>query len=517
MSAPQSVIQANQTRGVDAQTSSFSAISVVTEVLKTSFGSMGMDKMLIDSLGDAVITNDGATILKELDIQHPAARILIDASMATDKMVGDGTTSTALLAGALLAECEKLIAKDIHPNIIFKALRKVSAELTNQLEKLAIDVDLKNKKLIDNILSTTLASKVISSDTDIINNLVVTAIDAIRNGDEIDLSTIKVEKQLGGSIRDSTIIGGVVLDKTITNSGMPRKLLDAKIALINDVLEIKRPENDQQINVAPGQVFDISVEEHKKLKEIANKIIDTGANVVFCQRGIDDTVLHFLEKAGIITLRRIKEHDMINLSKCTEAKIVSTIHDFSSADLGLAGVVREETNSKLLFVEECKNTKSVTILLRGANQQIIDEMERSLHDAIMVLKDVITAPKIVVGAGAPEITLSKGILKWGTTSLKGRDMLVAEAMSKALLELPLTLAKNVGMDPIDTELAIKTTTEDGIGINIIDNTVSKPVDVYEPLVVKSQVITGAIETACIILRIDNMFASTRETTKPGFG
>ena len=453
------VIQAEETKGTVTQKSNFLAVNQITDILKTSFGSMGMDKMLVDSLGDATITNDGATILKELDINHPAASILIDAAAATDTKVGDGTTSTVLLAGALLAEAEKLINKDIHPNLIIRALKKSSAQLLKDLDTLGIDVDLNDREFIDHIISTTLASKVVSADTDILKNLVVDAVTTIKDKDnKIDLSTLKVEKQLGGSIRDSKLIQGIVLDKEIVHSGMPKKILNAKIALINDVLEIKRSENDSQVNINPNEMFDVSNAETKHLKEMAEKIAKTGANVVICQRGIDNTVQHYLEEAGIIALRRIKEIDIINLHKCTGAKVVNVLDTLCPEDLGHAGVVEEQiadNSQRFIFVEECENANAITILLRGANMQIIDEMERSLHDAIMVLKDILQNPKAVVGGGAAEISLARRIAHWGATELVGRERLVAKAVSNALIELPMTLARNAGMDPIDIELDIE--------------------------------------------------------------
>ncbi len=511
---PRQVIQANESKGPYAQTGNFQAVGVITDVLKSSFGSMGMDKMLVDSLGDAIITNDGATILKELDIDHPAARIVIDASAATDAKVGDGTTSTALLIGSIMAEAKKLIEKDIHPNIIVRTLREISQELIKQLEPLALDVNLNDRELVDKIITTVLASKVVATDTDILKDLIIDAVGMVR-GDGVDLSTIKIEKQLGGSIRDSTLIQGIVLDKGTAHNNMPKRISDAKIAIINDVLEVKRTENSAQVNVTSDEMFNINDNETKYLKEMAEKITALGANVVFCQRGIDDIVQHYLEKAGIIAIKRVREQDIVNLSKSTGAKIVNAFDDLSEGDLGHAGVVHEEISDaggKLLFVEECKNSTAVTILLRGGNQQIIDEMERSLHDAIMVMKDIIEVPKIVVGAGAPEISLSRTIWAWGVSNLPGKKRLVAKAVADALLELPLTLAKNAGLDPIDTEIDLRETKKNdaGVGVDPDRGVIDIVCDVYEPLVVKKQVITGAIEAACMILRIDHILASNKQ-------
>ena len=400
---------ATETKGREAQRNNIAACKIIAEIVKSSLGPRGMDKMLVDSLGDVTITNDGATILKEIDVQHPAAKMLVEISKTTDNEVGDGTTSVVVLAGALLANAESLINQNVHPIIIVDGYRKAAKKAKQYLEEIADVVTANDKSILQKIAKTSMQTKLVRKDSSHLADLVVKAVTAVseQEGEKfvVDIDDIKVEKKAGGSIEDCKIIEGIVLDKEIVHGGMPKKINDAKIALINSALEISKTETDAKINISnPQQMKAFLDEENRMLKNMVDKVIASGATVVLCQKGIDDMAQHYLAKAGILAVRRVKESDLTKLSKATGARIVSNLDDLFEKDLGTAGLVEERKieEDRWVFIEECKHPKSVTLLLRAGSQRVVDEVERSVHDAIMVVRDVMELPSIVAGGGSPE-------------------------------------------------------------------------------------------------------------------
>lgn len=515
-----------QARGREAQRNNIAAAKLVAEIIATSLGPRGMDKMLVDSLGDITITNDGATILKEIDVQHPAAKMMVEVAKATDSEVGDGTTSAVVLAGALLEKAESLIENEIHPVIIADGYKKASMKAMSFLAEIAQKVDPKNRTILEKIATTSMSTKLVSIEASDLAKLVVdAALEIVTQKDggySVDLNNIKVEKKTGGSILDSKLINGIVLDKEIVNSGMPKKIEDAKIALISAPLEIEKTEFDAKINISsPNQIKSFMEEEDSILRGMVDKIKATNANVILCQKGIDDFAQHYLAKSGIVAVRRIKESDMAKLAKATGGRIVGSVNDLTEKDLGQAQNVEERTieNDNWVFIEGCKNPKAVTLLLRGGSQRVIDEADRSIHDALMVVKDVVERPMIVYGGGAPEIYVATKLRVWAQ-SLSGREQLAVEKFAESLESIPLALARNAGMNPIDaiTQLRAKhNAAEKWTGIAVTDGGVvtdMQKFEIIEPVKVKEQVIKSATETANMILRIDNVVASSKASA-PG--
>ena len=518
----------SETKGRDAQKNNISASKIVAEIVHTSLGPRGMDKMLVDSLGDVTITNDGATILKEIDVQHPAAKMLVEIAKTTDNEVGDGTTSAVVLAGSLLENAESLIDQNVHPTIIVDGYRKAARKAEEFLNEIAKKVAADDKIILTKVAKTSMQTKLVKKDSNQIAGIVVDAVLTVSEKDglnyEVDIDDIKVEKKAGGSVSDSDMIRGIVLDKEIVHGGMPRSQENAKIALINTALEISKTETDAKINISnPQQLKSFLDEENNMLKAMVDKIIDTGANVVLCQKGIDDMAQHYLAKAGLIAVRRIKESDLTKLTRATGGRIVTNLDDLHQKDLGDADLVAEKKieEDKWVFVEGCKNPKSVTLLLRGGSQRVVDEVERSVHDALMVVKDVIENPFVVAGGGAPEIFAATSLRNW-TKSLEGREQLAAEKFADSLESIPLALAENAGMDPIDTLTLLRSRQQHGekwTGIDVMASKISdlNMSDIMEPLAVKSQVISSAAEAACMILRIDDVIATQKSAGGPPGG
>ncbi|MEX0639940.1 MAG: thermosome subunit beta [Nitrosopumilaceae archaeon] len=516
---------ATETKGREAQRNNIAACKIIAEIVKSSLGPRGMDKMLVDSLGDVTITNDGATILKEIDVQHPAAKMLVEISKTTDNEVGDGTTSVVVLAGALLANAESLINQNVHPIIIVDGYRKAAKKAKQYLEEIADVVTANDKSILQKIAKTSMQTKLVRKDSSHLAELVVKAVTAVseQEGEKfvVDIDDIKVEKKAGGSIEDCKIIEGIVLDKEIVHGGMPKKINDAKIALINSALEISKTETDAKINISnPQQMKAFLDEENRMLKNMVDKVIASGATVVLCQKGIDDMAQHYLAKAGILAVRRVKESDLTKLSKATGARIVSNLDDLFEKDLGTAGLVEERKieEDRWVFIEECKHPKSVTLLLRAGSQRVVDEVERSIHDAIMVVRDVMELPSIVAGGGAPETYTASKLRSW-SKSLEGREQLAVEKFADALETIPLTLSENAGMDPIDTLASLRSKQSKGekwTGIDVMKGHVGnmKSSDIIEPLAVKNQIISAAAEAACMILRIDDVIATTKSAGPP---
>ena len=519
---------ATQTKGKDAQKNNITAAKLIAEVVRSSLGPRGMDKMLVDSLGDVTVTNDGATILKEIDVQHPAAKMMVEVAKSVDNEVGDGTTSAVVLAGALIEKAEQLISKDVHPTIIVDGYRKSATKVIEIFNNMAQKVSNNDKEQLIKIARTSMQTKLVSKDSEALSELVVNAILQVSeqsdSGFKVDIDDVKVEKKAGGSLRDTRMIRGIVLDKEVVHGGMPKRIEKGKIALINSALEIEKTEFDAKINISsPDQMKMFLEEEHKMLKGMVDKIIGIGANVVICQKGIDDIAQHYLAKANILTVRRVKESDMTKLSRATGASIVTNIEDLTAKDLGFADVVEERKveTDKWVFIEGCKHPKSVTILIRGGSQRVVDEADRSIHDALMVTKDVIEKPLIVAGGGAPEAYAASKIRDWVST-LTGREQLAAEKYAESLEIIPLTLAQNAGMDPIDAMTDLRAKQSRGSKWTGIDVRSAKIADIskleiLEPLSVKEQIIKSATEAASMILRIDDVIASSKSAGGPPGG
>jgi thermosome len=509
-----------QSRGKDAQRNNINAAKLIAEIIQTSLGPRGMDKMLVDSIGDITITNDGATILKEIDVQHPAAKMMVEVAKATDSEVGDGTTSSVILAGALLEKAESLIDDDIHPVIIADGYKKASTKAIEVLKEIAIKIEPKDKEILEKIAHTSMQTKLVSIEATDLARLAVDAVLSVleekNNSFKVNLDNIKIEKKTGGSISDSELVSGIILDKEIVHSGMPRRIENAQIALISEALEIKKTEFEAKINISsPSQIKTFMEEESQLLKDMVDKIKSTNANVVLCQKGIDDIIQHYMGKAGILAVRRIKESDMSKLAKSTGGRIVGSVNDLSNTDLGSAQNVEEKRieEDNWVFIEGCKNPKAISILIRGGSQRVIDEADRSMHDALMVVKDVIETPKIVYGGGSPEAYLALKIRDWAK-SLSGREQLAVEKFADALESIPLALARNAGMNSIDSITQLRAKQNAGerfTGVDVINGTIAnfENLGIIEPVKVKEQIIKSATETANMILRIDNVIAVSR--------
>ena len=506
-----------QQKGKDAQQNNIAAAKLVAQLVRSSLGPRGLDKMLVDSLGDVTITNDGATILKEIDVQHPAAKMMVEISKTVDNEVGDGTTSSVIFGGALLARAEDLLNKDVHASTIIDGYQTASDKVLEIYSDLAKKILPDDRASLLKIAMTSMQSKLISEDSDSLSKIIVDAILSIttKKGDDyfVDLENIKVEKKAGGSIDDTQIVKGIVLDKEIVHSGMPTKIEKAKIALVNSALEIEKTELSAEIRITdPTQMQMFLEEENRMLKAMVDKLHDVGANVLICQKGIDDISQHYLAKYGIMAIRRVKESDMIKLSKATGGRVISNLDDLSENDLGIADLAHQKKveSDKWVFIEGCKHPQSVTLLIRGGTQRVIDEVDRSIHDSLMVVKDVIEKPAIVAGGGAPE-AFAASLLKEWAVNFDGREQLAIKKYAEALETIPLTIAENAGMDPIDTMANLRAKQNHGQKWTGIDARNMKIADmmainVVEPIVVKEQIIKSATEAACMILRIDDVIA-----------
>ena len=508
-----------QQKGRDAQKNNIAAAKLVAELVRTSLGPRGMDKMLVDSLGDVTITNDGATILKEIDVQHPAAKMMVEISKTVDNEVGDGTTSSVVFGGSLLAKAEELLEKNVHATVIIEGYQAASEKALSLLQELAKSVSPSEKDVLLKVAKTSMESKLISEDSDMLSKLVVDAILQIvekeEKGNRVDLDNIKVEKKAGGSIRNTQLIKGIVLDKEVVHSGMPTRIEKAKIALLNSALEIEKTEMSAEIRITdPTQMQMFLEEENRMLKSMVDKIHEIGANVLICQKGIDDIAQHYLAKQGILAVRRVKESDMTKLAKATGGRISSNIDDMTSKDLGTAEVAEQKKveTEKWVFIEGCKNPRAITVLIRGGSQRVVDEVDRSLHDSLMVVKDVIEKPAVVAGGGAPEEFLSSNLKDWADR-FEGREQLAIKKYAEALEIIPLTIAENAGMDPINTMVTLRAKQSQGKKWTGIDARNTRVADMYaldiiEPVAVKEQIIKSATEAACMILRIDDVIASS---------
>ncbi len=510
--------------GRDAQRVNIMVARAVANAVKSTLGPKGMDKMLVDELGDIVVTNDGATILEEMNVEHPAAKMMVEIAKTQDKEVGDGTTTAVVIAGELLGKAEELLDKKIHPTVIIKGYRMAAEKAIELLDGIAMDVKPDDEETLKKLAITSMTGKGVEEAREKLAEIVVKAVKQVaetENGKTIiDTDYIKIEKKQGGDLEDTELINGIIIDKERVHPGMPRVVKDAKIALINAPIEVKETETDAEIRItSPEQLQAFLDQEEKMLREMVDKIKASGANVVFCQKGIDDLAQHFLAKEGILAVRRVKKSDMEKLAKATGATIVTSIKDLSEKDLGYAGKVEERkiSGENMVFVENCKDPKAVTILVRGGTEHVVDEAERALNDAIGVVSSAMEDGKIVTGGGSPEVALALKLRDYAKT-VGGREQLAIEAFANALEIIPTTLAESAGMDPIDTlvELRAKQEKEKNshLGIDVFEGKIAdmKEANVLEPMRVKKQAISSASEAAEMILRIDDIIAASKKSS-----
>ena len=504
-----------RTAGRDAQRSNIMAAKAVAGAVRTTLGPKGMDKMLVDTMGDVVITNDGVTILKEMDIEHPAAKMMVEIAKTQDQEVGDGTTTAVVVAGELLKQAEALLDQEIHPTVIASGYRDATDKAVEILKSMAVKVTTKDDDLLRKIAITAMTGKGSQSARDELAVIAVEAVKSVVDEDgTVDTDNITVEKKVGGGITDSQLVGGVVVDKERLHPNMPKKVTDAKIALLNVAVEIEKTEVDAKIEItSPDQLQAFLDQEEVMIKGMFENIVKTGANVVFAQKGIDDLAQHFLAKAGIYTVRRVKKSDMEKLARATGARIATSIHELTKDDLGKAGLVEERKigDDKMTFVEQCTNPKSVSIILRGGTEHVVDELGRAMNDALRVVGVVVEDKMLVPGGGAPEVELALRLRAYAST-VGGREQLAIEAFADAMEIIPKTLAENAGLDQIDSLVALRSAHEKGMKSAGLDMDTGKPVDmlklgVVEPLRVKTQAIQSAAEAAVMILRIDDVIAS----------
>jgi len=512
-----------RTVGRDALRSNIAAARALAEVLKTSLGPRGLDKMLVDSFGDVTVTNDGATIVKEMEVQHPAAKLLVEVAKAQDAEVGDGTTSAVVLAGTLLAKAEELLDQDIHPSIIIEGYTKALKEALRILREKAIPINIDDRDSLRKIVRTAIASKYIGGEITA-NKLTEIAIDAALavaeprpdGARDFRVDDVKIEKKKGGNVLDTQLVYGIVLDKEVVHPGMPRRVEKAKIALLDAPLEVEKPEITAKINItSPEMIKAFLDEEAKMLKEMVDKIAEVGANVVICQKGIDEVAQHFLAKKGILAVRRVKRSDLEKLERATGGKIVSSIRDLKPEDLGYAELVEERKvgNDKMVFIEGCKNPKAVTILVRGASDMVLDEIERSLKDALNVLRNVMRSPYIVAGGGAAELEVAMRLRDYAA-KIGGKEQLAIEAFAAALEEVPLILASSCGKDPLEVLMELRKLHAEGkmnAGIDVLTGEIVDDMttrNVVEPLLVKEAMVKTAAEAALAILKIDDIIAAS---------
>lgn len=505
--------------GRDAQRNNILAAKVVAETVKSTLGPRGMDKMLVSSIGDVIITNDGATIMKELDVQHPAAKMLVEVAKTQDNEVGDGTTTAVVLTGALLENAEKLLDKDVHPTVIVEGYKKASEKAMEILRELGEKIDPNDAETLRQIATTAMGTKGVTGAKEHLAKIAVDAalqVNEMRDGkNKVDIDLVKVLKKHGKSLEETELVKGIVIDKEIAHPQMPKRTQNAKIALLNAKLEIEKTEFDAKINInSPDQMKLFLDEEERMLKEMVDKVGESGANFVFCEKSIDDIALHFLSKKGIAAVKNVSSNDMEKLAKATGAKVVASVKELSSASLGEAKIIEETKigDDKLTYVREAKNPMAVTIVVRGGTEHVVDEAERSLHDALCVVRDAIEDGKIVAGGGAPEEETSKQLREYAV-KVGGREQLAIEAFADAMESIPLALAENAGLDPIDVMVDMRAKHQDPnnrwYGVDVFSGKVkdTRVLNVLEPLRVKLQVVKSATEAASMILRIDDVIAS----------
>ncbi len=508
----------SRTRGREAQKNNIAAAKLVADAVRTTLGPKGMDKMLVDSLGDVTITNDGATILSEMQIEHPAAKMMVEVAKTQDEAVGDGTTTAVIIAGELLREAEKLLEQQIHPTVITKGFRLAKFKALEIIDKLSEKVSIEDEKTLKKIANTAMTGKSAERASEKLTDISVKAVKRIAEVKEgkaiIDTDNVKIEKKQGGSMSDTELIDGIVLDKEVVHSGMPKRIEKAKIALIDSALEVKELEGDAKINIdSPEKLQAFLDEEERSLKEMVDRVVKSGADVVFCQKGIDDMAQHYLAKANTLAARRVKKSDMDKLSRATGAKIVTNTKDLVRSDLGYAGLVDEKkiAGDEMIFVEKCREPKAVTILIRGGSEHVVDEVERAMEDAVKGVAASLELGKVVPGGGAVEIQIAKQLRKYAE-SFKGREQLAVNAFANSMEIVPKSLAENGGLDPIDKLAQLRSEHEKNrlsSGLDIFTGSVNNmlTLGVIEPLKIKLQAIKSASEVAEMILRIDDMISA----------
>jgi len=512
-------------RGRGAQHANITAARLVAEAVKSALGPKGMDKMLVDSFGDVTITSDGHTILKEMDIQHPAAKMMVEVAKTQDDEVGDGTTTAVVIAAELLGRAEDLVDKNVHPTIIIDGYRKAADKALETLEEIAIHVKPEDKDFLKKVAMTAMASKLVAENRECLSDIAASAIlnvaQKVEDQYKVDLDDVMVEKKAGESLTDTKLIEGIVLDKEVVHPGMPKRVEKAKIAILDCALEVEKTEFDAKLNIeSPEQMEAFLQQEENMLKDMVDKIAATGANVLVCQKGIDDMAQHLLARRDILAVRRAKKSDMEKLAKATRGKVVTNLDDFVKEDLGYAELVEERKigDDKMTFIEGCENPRSVAILIRGGTERIVDEAERSIHDALCVVRDVVQEPKIVAGGGAPELEVARAIKKYAE-GLPGKEQLAVQCYAEALEVVPTTLGENAGLDPIDILSELRARHEEGetwAGVGVHEGKVKdmKELEVFEPLLVKKQIIKSATEAASMILKIDDVIAAGKMKAPP---
>ena len=504
-----------QTSGKGAQSNNIAAAKAVADAVRSTLGPKGMDKMLVDSMGDVVITNDGATILKEMEIEHPAAKMIIEIAKTQEQHCFDGTTSAVVIAGELLKRSEELVEQNVHPTVICEGFRLASDKAVELIEGHGVNV---NEKMLSEVAKTALTGKSAGAVKDFLSEISVNAVLAVAQTDGggavVDLDDIKVQKKQGGSIRDSSLVDGIILDKERVHSGMPRSVSDARIVLVNSAIEVKKTEVDAKIQITdPNMLSQFLDEEEQFLRSLVEKIQASGANTVICQKGIDDLAQHYMAKGGIFAIRRAKKSDMEALSKATGGRVVTNLDDLSEEDLGSASKVEERKigDSDMVFVEGCPEAKSVSVLLRGGTEHVVDEVKRAFEDAIGVVAVAHEDGLVLTGGGSVIGALSRDLRSYAE-GIGGREQMAIEAFSSALEVIPRTLAENAGLDPVNTIIDLRKAHSEGkasYGVNVYKGGVSDmaKAKVYEPSRVVEQAIQSASETAVMILRIDDVISS----------
>jgi len=515
-----------RTTGRDAQRNNIAAAKAMAQMVRSTLGPLGMDKMLVDDLGDIVITNDGATIVEQMNVEHPAAKMVVEVAKTQDKEVGDGTTTAVVLTGELLANAEKLLDQGIHPTIIARGYRMAGAKAQEVLEQIGKSVSVTDKSTLKKIASTAMTGKSVGESRDYLADVAVTAVTQVAEMTDgkmrADLDNIQVEKKQGASVTETELIKGIIIDKEVVHSGMPRRVENAKIALVDGAFEIKKTETDAEIQITdPMQLQAFVDQEEKTLKNLVDFVVAAGANVLLCQKGIEDLPQHFLAKAGILAARRVKESDMKKLAKATGARIVTNIKSLTKDDLGFAKIVEEKkiSGEEMIFIRDCKNPKAVSILVRGGTEHVVDEAERSIHDAVAVTAATIESGKYVPGGGAVEIELAKELRNYSDT-IGGREQLAVNAFADSLEIIPRTLAESAGLDAIDTLVSLRNKHEKkegmGWGVSVLEAKINDVAskNVIEPVKLKSQVIKSASEVAEMILRIDDVISAGKKHAPP---
>ena len=506
--------ESQRTSGKDAQSMNITAGKAVSEAVRTTLGPKGMDKMLVDSTGSVVVTNDGVTLLTEMEIDHPAADMIVEVAETQEDEVGDGTTSAVVVAGELLKRAEDLLEQDIHATTIAQGYRQAAAEATDALEAIAIDVDVDDAEILEQIAATAMTGKGAENARDHLAELVVEAVRTVADDDGIDAENVDVKKVVGGAIDNSELVEGVLVKKSRVNDNMPYAVEDAKIAVVDGALEVKETEIDAEVNVTdPEQLQQFIEQEENQLRELVDQLVDVGADAVFVDKGIDDMAQHYLAQEGILAVRRVKDSDARRIARATGATPVSNLDDITEDHLGYAGTVaeRDVAGDDHIFIEDVEDAKAVTLILRGGTEHVIDEVDRAIEDSIGVVRTTIEDGKVLAGGGAPEVELSLALRDFAD-SVGGREQLAIESFADALEVIPRTLAENAGLDPIDSLVELRSAHDGGDTAAGLDAYTGETIDmgaegVYEPLRIKTQAIESATEAAVMLLRIDDVIAA----------